>query len=368
MKNSSLLKAIYIRNFKVFRAETKIEFHSSTYLVGPNNSGKSTVLLAIRYFFDDALYEERNFLNKSEVISRTTGARKSEITIVFNLMNLNNSGLRAKFDRSRKEIEVKKIAHLSESGVLRISYEVDGKQYGLSNLPEHIRALVNGIKINYLHPQQGEVLLHEAQLKLRRRLLDNWGRRKTMTKAMQALENEWKSFRELAKSYLSESLNDNVKRIWPDSEVSISLPQDVKTILEISDISFSSRKSNPMVNLLSQGSGAQALILYFTHYILDSDKAISRSRGAEHHPIWLIEEPESFLHADLISKIADQFNSEDWLSNIQFVISTHSSILLAKSHVREGAVMWHSMRDGIVKKSKSSEKGLMKRLKNWECF
>lgn len=357
MSSRQILKSVSVENFKIFRGREVFDFAASTYFVGPNNTGKSTVLTALKYFFDfdNLLYEDRDFLNKTAIDSRKRGARESKIGVTFNLLAVRSATLKARFtkiDKLSKAITITKIAKLSESGVLTVDYDVNGQVLEFAQLPEHVKSLITSVKINYLHPQQGAALLKEAQVKLKRRLLDNWGRGRgsTMTQSMRDLETEWEKFRQIAKEYLSESLKVSVSKIWPDSDVNITLPNDIKSVLQISDISFSSTKGGPMVDLLSQGSGAQSLILYFAHYILDSDK--TPYRAAEYHPVWLIEEPESFLHADLVSQLANEFNSQEWLDNIQLMISTHSAILLAKSRNVGNESHWHRM--GSPRLSKAS--------------
>jgi precorrin-6B methylase 1 len=61
-----------------------------------------------------------------------------------------------------------------------------------------------------------------------------------------------------------------------------------------------------------------------------------------------MEEPESFLHADLLLKFAKQINSRRWIDNIQMVISTHSPILLASSRSVGEVVIWNVLKDSKI--------------------
>lgn len=340
---SALLEKISIENFKIFRNKQSFDLSSGTYFVGPNNSGKSTVLKAIDYFFDDRLYQQKDFLNQTLAASKKKDTNKSTVVITFDLTAIRRQSLKDSLKGYGDSLDIKKLVTMTATGTVKINYCIGSvaKQYEAQKLPDPIRSLLSSVQINYLHPQRGGQLLEEAQLKLKRRLLDNWGRAASMARDIRDIERGWRDFRAKATKYLSESLNTSMQRVWPDSDVNVALPKDIKEILEVSDISFSGYKGAPMVELLDQGSGAQSLILYMTHYMLDADRTLRRA--SEHHPIWLIEEPESFLHADLIGKLAKEFNSDEWVNNLQLIVSTHSSILLSRSRKLGDAALWHCL-------------------------
>jgi len=68
-----------------------------------------------------------------------------------------------------------------------------------------------------------------------------------------------------------------------------------------------------------------------------------------YHPIWLIEEPESFLHADIIFKLGFLLASNKWLDNIQMLVSTHSPLLLATTKSNDQNINWYHLNNhGIV--------------------
>lgn len=355
--SSTILEKISIKNFRSFRNKTEFPLKNASYLIGANNAGKSTVLHAIRFFFDDELYENRDFLNKTLVGRRIAGSNICSIAITFNVGSIRKKKLRDKLASSYGEkLTVTKRVKLTDAGVLSFSYSVNNSpEMSSADSGEEVRELINGIKINYLHPQRGEALLSEAQAKLKRRLLDNFGRGtgQIVTKHLKNFDGDWEKLRASASEYLSLGLQSYVEKIWPDGNVTVSLPKDIKDLLEVSDISFSGFKGEPPIELLSHGSGAQALILYFTHFLLDIDK--TQSRNAFHQPIWLLEEPESFLHADLCLKLGDQLSSEEWLENIQLLAATHSPILLSRTRLRADKILWSVLKDDEKPKHISPE-------------
>jgi len=344
--DATILEHISIQNFRSFRNKTNFPLKNASYLVGANNAGKSTVLHAIRYFFDDGLYEGRDFLNKTLAARRVSGSNTCSIAITFKVGSVRKKKLRDKLVATCGErVVIGKHAKLTDAGVLSFTYSIDnGLEVSFVDLGEEVRELINGIKINYIHPQRGEALLSEAQAKLKRRLLDNFGRGTSqVTRHLKSFDGDWDNLRVSASEYLSLGLQGYIEKIWPEGKVTVSLPRDIKDLLEVSDISFSGFKGEPPIELLNHGSGAQALILYFTHFLLDIDK--TQSRNAFHQPIWLLEEPESFLHADLCLKLGDQLSSEEWLSNIQLVVATHSPVLLSRTRLQSEKITWSVLRD-----------------------
>lgn len=112
----------------------------------------------------------------------------------------------------------------------------------------------------------------------------------------------------------------------------------------------------PEVLLSDQGNGVQSAVLYQTHYLLDCDKTIHRG---VYFPIWLMEEPEAFLHADIAYKLGTLLVSDGWLSNIQFLATTHSPLILATSSAGGDRVRWSLVdKAGLVFSKKVPELGL----------
>jgi len=180
--------------------------------------------------------------------------------------------------------------------------------------------------------------------------LANWGLGTSIPQSIKQLQDAWSDLRNRASDYLSKSLTDDMQNIWPSSEVLVNLPKDIKDIIAVSDINFMGYKGAPDIDLTSQGTGAQSIILYLIHFLLDSDRSLHRG---EYHPIWLLEEPESFLHANLIAKLTAELNSEKWLGNIQMLVSTHSPILLAGTRVAEEKITWSILENYTLKSNKN---------------
>lgn len=333
-----LLSKVTVKNFRGFRESINFDLKNSSYFVGPNNSGKTTILNAIRFFFDKNFHVDENFINKTAFLSKKERTNQAEITIEFNLDNITVASLKNNLKKEYKNnlLSISKIVTIAtETKIVIQSYRVNGHKTEI--LPDDIVRLIESIKLTYLHPQEGKELFQNAQEKLRQRLLANWGRNPNITTSIKELQEFWATLRKKTNKYLSSAITENLQVMWPGSSTLINLPKNIESIIGISDISFLGYEGAPEIDLTLQGTGAQSTILFLTHFLLDSDRSLHRG---EYHPLWLIEEPESFLHADLLTNLTKQLNSDRWLNNIQMLVSTHSPMLLAGTGIIKDKVNW----------------------------
>ncbi|TGN00019.1 ATP-dependent nuclease [Leptospira dzoumogneensis] len=349
-----LIKKIGIENFGCYRKETKFAFNDGSFLIGANNSGKSFVLKAIEVFFDSDKFNS-DLINKSEYTNKGKNYNKSRIEIEFNLGKIKSDALKKRLRDllGKNEKIVKTFTFREVSKTILIEYTIQSKKYTDENLHEDIKKLLGSISISYIHPQEGREILLNAQAKLKERLLANWGRHSSISESIDQLKNSWLELRERANSYLSSSLTANLKNIWPTCEIKINLPQNIEEVLAISDIEFRGDPTLPEINITSQGTGAQTTILFQTHFLLDSDRSLHRG---EYHPVWLLEEPESFLHADITIKLGKLLNSSEWLKNIQIITTTHSPLLIATSNINSSNIRWSLLEKAEIVKTETSDR------------
>lgn len=349
-----LLEELSIQNFKCFRESKIFNLSNSNYFIGVNNSGKSAVLKAIQCFFDDSAYEE-DFVNKTEFRAKGAGYNKSVLSITFNFAVIEQTGLKRNLTNQygQKLKLFKNFTYREKSGTLFIDYTINGQDYLYEDLHGDLQKLLSRISVSYIHPQEANELLANAQKKLKKRLLTNWGTTAQLSEILKDLQSNWDDLRSKANQYLSSGLTNSLQDIWPGCSTIVDLPEKVEDLIGISEILFQSSKDHPQVSLTSQGTGAQSTILYQTHYLLDSDKSLHRGF---YHPIWLIEEPESFLHADIIFKLGYLLSSKTWINNIQMLVSTHSPLLLATTKSNEDSILWYHLDNHeIIKEGKVSD-------------
>lgn len=346
----SLLTSLTVRNFKCFRNEVTIPLQQATYLVGANNSGKTSFLTALRCFFETAAFSPE-YLNKTERAGRREGSNRADISVRFDLTNIPGKARKRRMvaEHGDQLLVRKSLTWREVSATVYVEYTIGRKTGTYEDLPTDVRELIDSVSISYIHPQEGAELLRRAQAKFKERLFQNWGRHVSVADTLKAVQDKWDTLRKTANTYLSATLTERLRAIWPESETKVDLPERIEDIVAISDISFRSSPTLPEVTLPSHGTGAQSAILYQTHYILDSDRTLHRGM---YYPVWLLEEPESFLHADIALQMAQLLSSEEWLSDIQMLISTHSPIILAGSRQSPSLTSWAVCEDHAVVMSK----------------
>lgn len=342
----SIISAVSLRNYRCYRRQQNFSLASGSYFVGGNNAGKSAVLKAVKLFFEPQGMSLADF-NVTELKSRQAGSNRCEIELKFDLSGLKSTNghirdIRKILDRDLS-FAIKKIGiYREKTNSIDILYSFssrgrDGSERSYQELPEWIQWFLSRFNVSYIHPQEAERLLVDAQEKLKRRLLSTFGGGSTKYEKLSQLQAAWEALRKEANRDLSEKLTSEMRKIWPSATSQVELPEKIDDIVAISAISFKQDELMPEVLLSDQGNGVQSAVLYQTHYLLDCDRTIHRG---VYFPIWLMEEPEAFLHADIAYKLGTLLVSDGWLSNIQFLATTHSPLILATSAAGDDRVRW----------------------------
>ena len=341
------LQHLAVRNFKCFRQREELELEQATYLVGPNNSGKTALLEALNCFFDSTAFRAE-YLHRTELRARLEGYNRADIAVTFNVAQISQQRRRRDLIKkygSQLEIE-KRFTWREASDTVLVEFNFAGESCLEDELPPEVSRLLRAGSMSYLHPQEGSELLARAQDKFKQRLFHNWGRHASVADRVKAAQAEWSQLRSTANTYLSAALTSRLKTIWPQADLKVDLPERIQDIVAVSDISFRSSPNLPQITLTQHGTGAQSAILYQTHYVLDSDRSLHQGM---YFPVWLLEEPESFLHADIANQLAQLLSSQEWLDSIQMIISTHSPLILAASRQSADRASWVLLDSHAVK-------------------
>lgn len=363
----TLITKVSVQNFKCYRKMQHFELGQSNFFIGANNAWKSAVLKAIHCFFDENQYQ-LEFLNKNEFRSRLKNYNKTTVGITFDLKMIHTKSIRENLKKEYWETLTiyRNFTYKENTNLIYNDYEIKWKDFSKDELSSDIEKLLSKIIVSYIHPQEAKELMQKAQEKLKSRLLSNWWRSPDLATNLNKLQDEWTKLRKLANTYLSKWLTDSLQNIWPWCQTNVDLPEQIEQIIWVSEINFRGSVDLPVVSLTSQWTGAQSTILYQTHYLLDSDKTLHRGF---YYPIWLIEEPESFLHADIIFKLGHLLCSDRWLDNIQMMISTHSPLLLSTSKSNEWRIKWFLINEhSILKNKKVSEWNIEEIKEIWEIM
>lgn len=352
----ALLKLVSVENFGGFQYKIEIPLGQSTYLIWTNNSWKTTALKALRVFFDDLPVAVELF-NVSRLKGKKAGANIMNIWILLDIDLIQVVAARQRLKKIFTEwfVRIEKTFKYVESSNEVVLEKTTVNGAALDKEQEWHADLIKilyWIAITYIHPQEGEELLIRAQHKLKERLLSRWWQHKKMSSELKRLQTDWANVTDKASKSLASSLNSSIAEIWNWAEVKIDFPDSVDDLIAISGISFRETEDGPWIDLASQWTGAQSVTLYHAHFLLDNDRSLHRWQ--HYYPIWLLEEPESFLHADLCVKLWMQLNSSEWFHRVQVVASTHSPLILASSNggTQVSEVIWNKMGNMTIELSK----------------
>ncbi|WP_120811271.1 ATP-binding protein [Vogesella indigofera] len=220
----TILSSISLKNYKCYREVQSFSLKDATFFIGGNNAGKSVVLKAIRCFFN---YDEMNVndFNQTELRSRKAGANSLEIELSFDVRGIRSDAkfikdLRNSTKNSQGLLSVVKRAIYREVSdtvefyyQARLDDEFGGQSY--FDLNDSVENFLSKFSVSYLHPQEADRLLMEAQEKLKIRLLSKFGRGAARFEAIEGLQKSWNEMREEANRDLSVNLTGELRKIWP---------------------------------------------------------------------------------------------------------------------------------------------------------
>lgn len=332
---SCSLEAISIEHLRGFDRATLALTRQNTVLVGPNNSGKTSMLLLLHWALtgaDDELLSGRRQLTTAEeqllVPARETRGAARRITLSIRV----SDGRRA-----RRFGAVDNVAHL------RLQFRSGGVFAALGqprrseptesskNALELLAALRNCLAVTYVGSnreagsrQFEDALRGSIRDSLADRLLhqDRGGAPAEYRKARQAL----KDIESLAK--------DQAAQVWEllESDLPAGMtrlggvafdvsPSDlVDWLTDRATLSVSTGAHDArMVPPVELGSGLQSLLLM---------GLLTKSAATEQKRLLLLEEPESFLHPSAQRALARRlFDAQD----VKLVTSTHSTVVVDES-------------------------------------
>lgn len=320
------LEKIRIKNFRSIKSEVTLEVNNKKVIVGPNNSGKTNLLKAIYIFFNSL---ERDIYNKNTDIPFGIKNEQTSIIATFTL-DENDEEIRIKYIALNKLIEsnneinqddINNITiYLSFTSTGKASYRIitneriipDKRDLSRTFQDEIISNILEKISCNYIPSEKDPTKIYQDFL----------------------LPH--------LKSHIGEMLQSSYQKISDGlSEVSNAINQkindsgirNIKCEFDLPNNNFSDLISSfdffiddgERTNYLNKGSGIQAATsLSFLYWV--NQREVSKGRFV----IWLIEEPESYLHPGLIDscgKILDSISS-----NSQLILTTHAIGFVPSRH------------------------------------
>ncbi len=311
------IKSFRIKSFRTITTEQELIVDNELTLVGPNSSGKTNTLISVLAFFTG--YDNKYDYNPDRDLPYTQKGVKTSITCTF-------SG-----DDDGKDKEIfQKLSKLREMLNLNVESEKENEF--------SINVYFNGVKPVYqIHPgvkrpKDKQAQFSTAQKQFINSVLDlfQWYYipsnksieelyeefvtpfvRKKVVSVLDKYDQEIKN----SISNLTDSMNAMLLQSGIDGiKTSMDYPGKVmEGFISGLDLYVEDQNSS---SIFEKGMGVQAAVL------LSSFKWITQQQK-EKHVLWLIEEPETFMHPSLAEKCAKIIDS---LSSVSTVIKTTHSI------------------------------------------
>lgn len=343
------LNTVRIKNFRTITSEQSIHIENGVTLVGANNSGKTNALLAIYYFFTG--YENKHGYDFEKDLPFGTKRERTSITCVFDV-----NGARSDRDVLEKYAKLKLL--LSDED--KVDGEVDSFSINLyfnRNVP--VYQVFPGAK----KPEGKSAQYSLAQKSLVVSVLDAMlccyipsnksisqlyaefvtpFIKKKVAEALAPHEQEIKkSVRALASSMNSTLRGSGLTNITAQFEYPNKTLENLISGFELYV------KDSTASSIFSKGMGVQSAVL------LSSFSWITRQQPNK-SIIWLIEEPETYMHPTLASQSSKTLKA---LSLISTVVTTTHSLSFVPTNVNlvQGVVVSSSGGTEIKRYKKINE-------------
>ena len=302
------IQKLEIKNYRSID-KTTIPLNKINMLCGPNSSGKSNILRAMSFAFDDFpkdIEEKKNIVKENISYSKTTTSGTIKITITFKNAPVKLYRLGAETNDNFLIYTFK----ITKSGTLtrslsnkdRLSdeeFKILKDTFNIIYIPT-IRDLEND-GLSPFKKLFKKVMQNNRMPEMKKHLKDI---KETLTKKAKIVLNEQKS---IAKNILNAtSIDLQTEDIYLDS------------IYE--NISLNIKKNTNSTPLKNIGTGHQSVV------IINLYKQLGTTLENE-KTLYLFEEPDAHLHPSVIREIGKVLI--DLSTNSQVLISTHSPILIS---------------------------------------
>jgi len=343
---------ITIHNFRSVRDATFVP-EPYTALVGPNNHGKSNIIRALLFFFDEVKVSSEDFLTE------VGGARAEEMWVEveysnFSPIELENippeyllSGSRMRVRRECKLSDLKPVAHGYElKGTAEALSEDDffgAKGVGKSKLGDVVFIpAIRDVK-DELKPQ-GSTALSNLVKQIVTPTLCECPEYERLSEAMELFENALRGQGEVARreqrtySSLNEieaTLNEELREWHCDVKMQIKPMEPVDIVRQGTSLTLRGQ-GEPDGLPESKGHGIQRSLLVALLKILAEAERANRLRASSSskkvfRPICtlvLFEEPEIFQHPPRQAKLFEDLRQLSKRDDLQIIVSSHSSHFL----------------------------------------
>jgi predicted ATP-dependent endonuclease of OLD family len=354
---------IEISNFRSIKDKISIESENINLLtlVGGNSSGKSNILRAVNLFFNGVIEPGKNY-NPVVDLNQSNSTKRGRIYIELEFDSSNDRSMTTFLNKNHssefKDNKVPIALSLYTNGNMQYSFTVSGGQK--KNLPELRQRILDYVNCIYIPAiKDYNTILNQQMLKKIVALtFHGWGKGRRGSKVIGEQKEKFQNLLGEIQNVLDESGNiasDIITEVVPAvDKFSFSLPYDnleefLGTVLfEVKEEHLSSS-----INLENVGSGVQSFTIFTMLKLLHELRPTNTYKKSKF--IWLIEEPETFMHHDL-QRMTKQKLSEYSNDGIIFLTS-HSPVFVDKSNFNNSYVVYQ---DHMTKLNKISARNILK--------
>lgn len=337
-----MIREIHIQDFRSFRDEVIIGVTDFFSIAGRNGTGKSNVLRALNLFFNGEI-ETGVPIDLARDFHRATERKDKRVVRVevqFELPippfhwrhrvaeHAHSLGIEAGvFGLAREwslDPDTRRVA-------THIEYQVDGPDWTQPH-PDHLdffqllltRLIRYRYVPNHIHPV---TLIENERPELQRTLMTRLNRRRSVDDAVD-LNAPLDAITSVAAEVI-EPVVQHLRQAAPELDAaSIATPSTWADIaltldLELQESGQSSR------SVLLHGSGHQSVVSLSMLRLIDTD--FSSSFGWHQGTIWGLEEPEAYLHHELVFQVANLLAGFSEHPRFQIFVTTHSPTFMAFS-------------------------------------
>ncbi|OBG42981.1 AAA family ATPase [Mycolicibacterium fortuitum] len=326
----SVVGYVEVENFRSLRRIEMNGLDDYVPIIGLNSSGKSNVLRALNLFFNAYLDEERTPLNMGDDYSSYAPKGKKKVVAITVGLNLNSDfkvrGQKEFYEENgiQDKIYIRRSWQLGDdklSTVELLSFGrsleemVEATAENAASVLAHIRA----VRFVYVpnHARPAELIRRELE-PLRSSLVSRLRSTKAYREA--SVDELFSEMRAMGERMFGD-VSTAVSRGMPGVGIEPDLPVDFADLLF--NIGLRATTAGQGARLPEfEGSGAQSLLLLHVLNLADRTHR-GTGFGWVQASIWAVEEPESFLHAGLKIRFAEDLREYAADGKRQVFVTTH---------------------------------------------
>ncbi|MDE2489363.1 MAG: AAA family ATPase [Elusimicrobia bacterium] len=330
------IKKIEIENFRSIHGRlTLYPDEGLVSFIGANNAGKSNILRAMNLFFNGEVEPGMKFEGKRD-ICKNSARRVAVISITFQFDAAKDKQF-LPYVKNLPEFSDKTVPvtlECTQNGTLRYSIkDAKGRLLGAGQQVKILDPLLAYIHCIYIPAIKDyrTIINTEMMRRIISATFQGWGRGINLSTALGKHKSEFarviKALQNIldgSGKYVSEIVTSAVPRI---RKFDFALPEEFEEFLGRMNFQITEEGLKERISLDGEGSGIQSFTIYSMLRLLYELRP--RNTYKKSRFMWLIEEPETFMHHDLQRKTFEKLN--EYAADGHIYVTTHSSVFLDKT-------------------------------------